>query len=159
MKGDIQNLEAVQRSFTARINVVKDLNYWERLTELNMYSLERRRERYSIIYCWKIVNKLVPNIDNKLCIYTNARRGRLCRIPSIVSSASTRVKNIRENSFLVRGPRLFNKLPVHLRSVSDVSVESFKAELDSFLLTVPDQPCFPGYPNGGCGNSLLDILR
>ena len=35
MKGDIQNIEAVQRSFTARINGLKDLNYWERLGDLN----------------------------------------------------------------------------------------------------------------------------
>ena len=29
-------------------------NYWERLDALNMYSQERRRERYAIIFIWKL---------------------------------------------------------------------------------------------------------
>ena len=51
---DIQAIEAIQRTFTYKIIEVQDLNYWERLHELKLYSLQRRRERYRIIYIWKI---------------------------------------------------------------------------------------------------------
>ena len=43
-------IEAVQRTYTSKIEAIKHLNYWERLEALNLYSLERRRERYVIIY-------------------------------------------------------------------------------------------------------------
>ena len=46
---DIQAIEAIHRTFTYKITEVQHLNYWERLRELKLYSLQRRRERY-IIY-------------------------------------------------------------------------------------------------------------
>ena len=42
---DIAAVEGIQRSYTAKIEDVKHLDYWQRLQELKMYSLERRRER------------------------------------------------------------------------------------------------------------------
>ena len=41
-------------TFTYKITEVQHLNYWERLRELKLYSLQRRRERYIIIHIWKI---------------------------------------------------------------------------------------------------------
>jgi hypothetical protein len=32
-----------------------------RLKALKLYSLERRRERYTVLYMWKIIRGLVPN--------------------------------------------------------------------------------------------------
>ena len=58
---DIQNIENVQRQFTRRIIGCKDLDYWQRLKKLKLMSLQRRRERYSIIQVWKIYNGLAPN--------------------------------------------------------------------------------------------------
>ena len=60
---DIQAIEAIQRTFTCKITEVHHLNYWERLHELKSYSLQRGRERYIIIYIWKITQHMVPNID------------------------------------------------------------------------------------------------
>ena len=40
---DIQAIEAIRRSFTYKIIEVQRLNYWERLHELKLYSLQRRR--------------------------------------------------------------------------------------------------------------------
>ena len=51
--GDIELVEGVQRTFTARISGMGHLNYWERLKSLNLMSLQRRRERYIIITMWK----------------------------------------------------------------------------------------------------------
>ena len=47
---DIQAIEAIQLTFTYKITGAQDLNYWERQHELKLYSLQRRRERYIIIY-------------------------------------------------------------------------------------------------------------
>ena len=39
-----------------RIPTLQYLNYWEKLKELKLYSLERQRERYRIIYTWNILD-------------------------------------------------------------------------------------------------------
>ena len=61
---DIEAIEAIQRTFTNKITEVQHLNYWERLHELKLYSLQRRRERYIMIYIWKITQHMVPIIAN-----------------------------------------------------------------------------------------------
>ena len=133
-------------------------DYWSRLSKLNLYSLERRRERYMIIYCWKIINGLVPNVNDKIKITNNDRRGRLCLIPPIVKTATQRIKTIRDNSFVVKSQKLFNKLPRHVRDTSYKSVESFKNNLDNFLHTISDNPVLPCYVNLKNSNSLIDIV-
>ena len=49
-KGEIEKIEALQRWFTAKISGMNNMDYWERLHSLGLYSLERHRERYIIIY-------------------------------------------------------------------------------------------------------------
>ena len=46
----IQAIEDIQRTFTYKFTQVQHLNYRERLHGLKLYSLQRRRERYIIIY-------------------------------------------------------------------------------------------------------------
>ena len=53
--GMIRKIEAIQRSFTSNIHTLQNENYWGRLKKLDMFSLERRRERYQIIYVFKII--------------------------------------------------------------------------------------------------------
>ena len=43
-------LEKIQRSFTKHITGMNDMPYLERLKSLGLYSLQRRREMYCIIY-------------------------------------------------------------------------------------------------------------
>ena len=43
---EINKLERIQKSFTSKITGLEQLNYHQRLKELNLYSLERRREIY-----------------------------------------------------------------------------------------------------------------
>ena len=69
---------------------MRDLNYWDRLSRLKLYSLERRRERFIIIYTWKIITGLVPNLESqisKIQTHINVRRGLLCKIPAIIRDA------------------------------------------------------------------------
>ena len=154
--GEKQSLEAIQRSFTNRISAIKHLDYWERLRELDMYSLERRRERYAILYIYKILSgKAVNNINIQFRIHQ--RRGRLCHIDGIHSRATTRIKTLKENAFKIRGPLLFNVLPRYLRDSVD-EIETFKNKLDKFLHTIPDQPKLPHYHLSAASNSIVDQL-
>ena len=52
-------LEGVARAFTAKISGIEELDYWDRLVKLRMYSQERRRERYQLIFIWKLSQGLV----------------------------------------------------------------------------------------------------
>ena len=58
----INIVEKVKSYFTRFISGMAGLSYTERLTVLKLYSLQRRRERYIIIYVWKILEGLVPNL-------------------------------------------------------------------------------------------------
>ena len=135
---ELEKLETLQRVFTRKISEVKHMNYWDRLRALNLKSQERRLERYRILYTWKVIEGLVPNCGVQC--YTSERNGRLCKIPPIKTHSSQKVKTLREKSFTVNGPILFNSLPKTLRNLSKCSIDDFKIKLDKYLETVPDQP-------------------
>lgn len=155
--GEKQMLESVQRSFTSRISGVQHLDYWGRLRELNLYSLERRRERYAILYIFKILTgKVINNLN--IQFIDHQRRGRLCHIKRTHPRASTRIKTLKENSFAARGPYLFNALPRHMRDSTENTLENFKKQLDKFLQSIPDQPKLPHYHLSAASNSITDHL-
>ena len=66
---------------------MKNLNYWERLEKLGIQSLQRRRERYIILYVWKILNKTISN-DLNFNFRVSARRGITAIIPPLVNYSS-----------------------------------------------------------------------
>ena len=150
-KKDIMSLEAIQRSFTAKINSLYDLNYWDRLKKLRLYSLQRRRERFCIIQVWKILHKISPN-DTLVSFHDNARLGPVADIPRLISRRQ-HTNTLRDQSFSCNGPRLFNILPKELKELD--SLPTFKVQLDRFLKLFPDTPPTPGYVAVNA-NSLLD---
>ena len=75
---DITKVEAVQRSFTSKISGLEDQNYWQRLSSLKLYSLQRRRERYTTIHMWKIYKHLAPN-DADFQFSNHIRLGPQCQ--------------------------------------------------------------------------------
>ena len=159
--GLIRKIESVQRNFTARIEDMSGNSYWERLKRLDLYSLERRRERYGILYIYKILNGLSPNFEEErfqVKTVVSQRRGLQCRVPPIISAASARIKTLADQSFAVRGPKLFNELPKNLRS-GECSLDSFKGRLDKFLSCIPDLPHLPGYQQRAVSNCLLDQIQ
>ena len=156
---ETQDIECVQKSFTKKIDGMYNLNYWERLRTLKLYSLERRRERYLIIYVWKIIRGIVPNIegDNKIVPYDGGRLGTLCRIPGLNSSAMRRIKTYKDNSFFVKGPKLFNCMPNYIRDCLD-NLDKLKCLLDNFILKIPDEPNYV-YMRPAQTNSLLHQVQ
>lgn len=161
-KGDIQNIEMVQRSFVRKIWGMNELSYWEQLKKLKLYSLERRRERYRIIYIWRIIEGQVPNVgSDRIVSQDHERRGRECIPPNVRPSANKHVQNLIYSSLPVHGQNLFNSLPKSLRNLKGCKVDKFKSELDKFLLTVPDEPRIRGYEKYSRteSNSLLDMIK
>ena len=147
----IQKLEGIQRTFTSKIKSLQHLNYWERLKSLNLMSLQRRRERYIIIYMWKILTLKAPN-DMQISFYINQRSAIKAVIPAIPAHRSN--TSLFDKSFSVLGPKLWNILPKECTLIMH-SLDKFKQHLGAFLMKFPDLPPTNGYfsPNS---NSLLD---
>ena len=116
---DISLLVSVQRAFTKHIKGMYTYSYADRLSILKLYSLQRRRDRYTIIYIWKIFDGIVPNLNNPITCCISIRRGRLCVTSHVgIGHLGTLVYH----SFRLRGIRLFNAMPKHIRNNSGCSV-------------------------------------
>ena len=159
--GLIQEIEDIQKSFTRKIHCDHRGDYWERLNNLGLYSLQRRRERYRIIYTWKILENLVPNVGtNKIQSRTSIRNGRMCVVRLPLNSASTKVQGLVEASFAIHGGNLFNALPKSIRNLSNVDLPTFKRKLDGYLSSIADEPQSPGYTDRrrAASNSLMHMI-
>ena len=139
--GEISSVESVQRVFTSKITDISTLNYWERLKSLDMFSLQRRRERYSIILMWKMQKGIIPNCINAP-FNTSDRRGVTSVRPRGKSRFAS-VNTLLYNSFSSNGPALFNLVPPHIKSIENL--DSFKLSLDKWLKSFPDTPPTPNY--------------
>ena len=85
---------------------------------MRMSSLERRH-RYILIYVWKIIQGMAPNLlgrDKIRWSDDNARIGRYCVLPPLNNRAPKYIQSLRENSFSVHGPKLFNVMSAELRN-------------------------------------------
>ena len=84
-QGTINKIESIQSNLVNRLNDdnLNSLNYWEKLQELQLYSQERRRERYQVIFLRKICQGLVSGYDVEFTS-GGTRRDRL-GVPKIVS--------------------------------------------------------------------------
>ena len=150
----ISKLENVARHFTAQVAGMTGLDYWERLSSLHLFSQERRRERYLIIFMWKVAQGLVQGYSTTF--YSSQRRGRLAHLAPYKHQSPASVRSARESSLRVKGAKLFNIIPQELRDTTSGNVDNFKFGLDSWLATVPDQPSIPGRQRAAPSNSLLD---
>ena len=156
-------LEAIQRRFTSQIAEVKHKDYQSRLKDLRLYSSQRRTERYQLIYLWKILEGYAPNLTaNTVTTKFSERRGRYCVIPKLKNSCcSSKTSTIRENTFAIHAPSVFNVLPKKLRNITGVTVETFKHHLDKFLSDIPDQPSVSGYAGqrAAATNSIMQQIQ
>ena len=63
---DIQAIAAIQLKFTYKSTALELLGKTALLGTTGKDSLQRRRERYRIIYIWMIIQHMVPNIDGTI---------------------------------------------------------------------------------------------
>ena len=130
---EIGKLEDIQRHFTKRIEGMEGLNYRQRLAKLHLYSQERRRDRYMVIFIWKAAMGLIDGYDFTFS-GQQTRRGRECSVAEIVRDSPSTVRRARE------GAKMFNLLPADVRNIDSDNVNQFKKKLDDFLKQIPDQP-------------------
>ena len=145
--------------FTKLAHDCKDIHYWERLQMFKVLSNQRRMERYKIFYVWKSLNGIVPPIGFKW----KSRDPTKLIYPKTHGSVG-RVRTLQKFSLSWEGVRLFNCLPLKLRTFKGTK-EGFKSLLDLFLTNIPDQPESPTDKPGGRNllgdpsNSIPDWLR
>ena len=153
--------------FTCKITEVQHLNYWERLHELKLYSLQRRRERYIIIYIWNITQHMVLNIDGTIghTIKTrnHPRHGTQCLIQ--YPTNRNPAQSLQENAITVFGPRLYNSLPKYLRDIEIVKYVNLwicRAQIQIWARQVSRHHSWPAKNVQLChstgSNSILDQL-
>ena len=110
------------------------------------------------------MEELAPNLStNPIQSRYSERRGRYSVNPKLNNNqqCSAKINTLRENSFCVQGPTLFNCLPKRIRNITGVNVETFKHHLDKLLTTIPDQPGVPGYAGSraAASNRITDQIR
>ena len=150
----INKIESVQRHFLAKVSSLDGVDYWRKLKKMNLLSQERRRERYMVLFIWKISQGMVQGYNLEFTS-TRGRRGRTVLPHNIVASSPAPVKKARESSLGVKGARIFNLLPTEVRNIDSQSVDIFKKQLDLFLTDIPDQPTTAGLGRSAESNSLL----
>ena len=84
-----------------------DLSYEARLRQLNLYSLQMRRDRYQIIYIWKIIESKVANLEPPIQTTRSSRLGRFCVKKTVPRGHAG---TLMYNSFRWNAIRLFNSL-------------------------------------------------
>ena len=127
-QNSIAKLESIQRHFTSKVKGMEDKNYWDRLKDMQLYSQERRRERYILIFLWKMSQGMVSGYQ--VTFSYSPRRGRMIVPNQIVAKSPAIVRRAREASLAVKGAKLFNLLPAPIRNIDSDNVEIFKKELD-----------------------------
>ena len=120
--------------FTYKITEVQHLKYWERLHELKLYSLQRRREHYIIIYIWKITQHMVPNIDgtmgHKIKTRKYPRHGTQCNIQ--YPTNRNPAQSLQENAITELGPPLYNSLLKYLRDIEVLKLKNSNLRSTNF---------------------------
>ena len=139
-----------------------NLDYWERRKAFKLLSMERRMERYCILYVWKSLYGHVPSLD--LTWNNTGNRSGLHVIVKKVTGSVQSAVTLKYQSLSHHGVKSFNLLPDDLK-IFQGTVTQFKSRLDKLLEYYPDQPYIEGYrPDAqdirdNPSNSLLDWVR
>ena len=142
----IGELENIQRRFTKRISGMYDFDYWDRLKQLNILSLQRRREKMILILIWRIKNGMASNdIQLEFGLGRSNLKTDSASKAVIKPLPKTRGKalSLFENSFMVKGAKLWNYLPSSLREIQHLHL--FVHTLDQYFKLIPDKPPVNGY--------------
>ena len=162
-KKDNRDLEGPLRAYTRKGTDMYSKTYWERLKTFKLTSVQRRNERYKLLYIWKALNGLVPSLNINWKADTINRSGPLLEVkPAKGTNDST--KNLVRDSLLNFGVMMYNQLPVYIRTFRG-ELSDFKSLLDRCLSMYPDEPATENLtPTGKSlmgkpSNSLLDWMR
>ena len=119
----MDRLEKLQYNYTKLITEVRNQSYEDRLKSIGISSLQRRLERYKIFYMWKIRMDLVPNCGIVLAPNHRTRSGIKYLVPV---GTDTKEGRLRDQTFQVSGPRIWNSLPCFIRNTNYECFIEFK---------------------------------
>jgi hypothetical protein len=103
---DIIKIEAVQRRFTKRLRGFRLLTYRERLSKLNIDSLELRRMKLSLLIIYKILHGLIVIDSSIFVLSTTCTRGHSFKLVKPTANI-----NCRRFSFACQYIDIWNFLP------------------------------------------------
>ena len=133
---DIKLAESIQKTFTRKL--CKKLNikyesYADRLTILQIESLEYRRVKFDLILLYKILNNIVHANNENLFLFSNIQNSYNLRRHSLHLLKPPLVKtSTRTNFFSHRIINIWNNLPDSI--VTSPSLIIFKQRLNLFSL-------------------------
>ncbi len=132
-KGDVENLEKVQKRFTKMIKDVAELKYPERLKRLKLPTLVYRRTRGDMIEMFKLITGkydscCMPGL--RLYFADTALEGRETRGHRYKLRQRHCTYNLRQHYFINRSVPIWNGLPDSVVSAGNINV--FKSRLDKF---------------------------
>ena len=83
-KGKLLWMESTLRSFTKKASNLSELDYWSRLKKMSLNSVQRRVERFRIIYSWKSLHGLSPSLGMEWNPASGSgRSGRALLVPGV----------------------------------------------------------------------------
>ena len=139
-QADKDKLEQVQSRAVNMVAGLKGRSYEQKLSEVGLTTLEKRRTRGDMIQTFRIVNGK-DHVDPHTWFTMADERDRLGAASTRHSRDSTRMveggskTELRRNFFSQRVPSMWSSLPVSTRNKN--SVVAFKAAFDGTLLMQP----------------------
>ena len=131
-KKDIDKLEGVQRRMTKLIPRLRNKPYKERLSELNLFSLTKRRLRGDLIEVFKII-KGIENMDMKK--YFTIGTSNITRNNGYKIVGKRFQTNEAKHFFFNRVVNIWNGLPSNV--IDCFTTEILKKRLDVYLAANP----------------------
>lgn len=128
---DIQSLENVQRKAIGMISGLTSRTYEDRLTELNLWTLEQRRKMFDMVQVHKIVNK-IGNVECGLKFVQNRENNLTRTRAEPLNLVKSRCNlEIRRNFFCERVVEGWNLIPSDIKHTADV--KKFKQKLVEWM--------------------------
>ena len=81
--------------------------------------------RYRMLYMRKVLKGVTPNFGIEMKA-DNGRQRKRSNVPSIATKARASVKTLRDQTFQVNGPQLFNSISVQLGKITKCPIEDIR---------------------------------
>ena len=128
-KKDVTKIERIQRAATKMVPELKDLTYEERLKEMELPTLQARRERGDLITMYKIVNR-IDKVDKQDLVVLKEDDGGRMRGHSKRIRKRQCLRDTKKYSFPHRTVDVWNGLSDEI--VTAASVQKFNEMLELY---------------------------